>query len=75
VIRLEKELGDENLRELNETFADIVTKGRIEKAEAFPDEANEPDLLDKPRLALSFTPSPSRLHEMVLAINRMGAGG
>jgi uncharacterized protein (TIGR00730 family) len=75
VIRLEKELSDEHVSELNETFADIVTKGRIEKVEAFPDEANEPDLLEKPRLAFSFTPSPSRLHEMILAINRMGAEG
>lgn len=74
VIRLEKELSDENVEELNEDFADIVTRGKIEKSGAFSDEANEPDLAGKPRLAFSYTPSPSRLNEMILAINRMGEG-
>jgi uncharacterized protein (TIGR00730 family) len=74
VVRLERELSDENVEELNETFADIVTKGKIEKAKPFPDESNEPDLQAKSRLAFSYTASPSRLHEMILAINRMGAG-
>jgi uncharacterized protein (TIGR00730 family) len=75
VIRLERELSDDNVRQLNADFDDIVTKGAIEKAGAFPDEANEPHLSRKPRLAFSYTPSPSRLHEMILAINRMGATG
>ncbi len=73
VVRLEKQLSDANVEELNETFADIVTKGKIQKSKAFPDESNEPDLLAKPRLAFSYTASPSRLHEMILTINRMGA--
>jgi predicted Rossmann-fold nucleotide-binding protein len=75
VVRLERELSDTHVDELNDTFGDIVTKGRIEKSQAFPDEANEPDLLARPRLAFSYSASPSRLHEMILAINRMGAGG
>jgi len=74
VIRMERELSDEAVRELNESFGDIVSKGKIEKAAAFPDESNEPHLQDKSRLALSYKPSPSRLHEMILAINRLGAG-
>lgn len=73
VIRLERELSDEAVGELNESFGDIVTKGSIEKTAAFPDEANEPHLQDKHRLAFSYSPSPSRLHEMILAINRLGA--
>ena len=73
VVRLERELGDSDVEELNESFADIVTKGKIEKSKPFPDESNEPDLQAKPRLAFSYTASPSRLHEMILAINRMGA--
>jgi hypothetical protein len=75
VIRLERDLSDEAVRELNETFGDIIARGSIEKTKAFPDEANEPHLQGKARLAFSFKPSPSRLHEMILAINRLGVAG
>ncbi len=73
VIRLEKDLPDAAVATLAKEFADLVSKGTIEKTGALHEEANEPELDDKPRLV--FRPnrqSPSRLHEMILAINELG---
>ena len=50
VIRLEKELSAENIAQLNESFADLIESGKIEKAEARRQE-DEPELLSKPRIS------------------------
>lgn len=74
VVRLERELSDGAVRTLATEFADIVKKGTIEKTGPFGEEANEPELLDKPRIAFSFNrQSPSRLIEMVWRINELGS--
>lgn len=73
VIRLEKELPDLAIRQLNEEFADIMTTGKIEKIGALPEEANEPQILDKPRIAFAYNhKSASRLKQMIDRINRLG---
>jgi uncharacterized protein (TIGR00730 family) len=51
VIRLEKELPDFQVKLLNEHFADIIESGSIKKVDPFPEEADEPELLSKSRLA------------------------
>lgn len=73
VVRVEKELRDAHVDMLNAEFADIVNKGRIEKSPALPEEANEPELADKPRLVLHYNQhNAARLNQMFLRINEMG---
>jgi uncharacterized protein (TIGR00730 family) len=75
VIRLEKELPAKVIETLNERFGDLVAEGRIEKSNAFPEEANEPDLLEKPRIAFSYDHrSAGRLRELIDEINTLGRG-
>jgi uncharacterized protein (TIGR00730 family) len=73
VIRLEKELSDAAIEQLNEQFSDIVSSGVIGRTYALPDEANEPELLNKPRIAFSYDhKSAGRLKQMINQINKMG---
>ena len=73
VIRLEKELKNEHIAALNDKFRDLLRSGRIYKTTALPEEADEPALLSKPRIAFSYTRrSAGRLNEMVLMINELG---
>ncbi|HXV14581.1 MAG TPA: LOG family protein [Candidatus Krumholzibacteria bacterium] len=75
VIRLEKELPDEAVARLASEFSDLVTKGTIQKTGALHEESNEPELDEKPRLIFTLNrQSPSRLYEMILAINELGRG-
>jgi len=73
VIRLEKEISDEHVAELNENFGDIVAKGAITKSSALPEEANEPELAEKPRLVFNYNhKSAGRIHQLIRRINEMG---
>ncbi len=73
VIRLEKELTDEHIEKLNDSFGDLIGRGKIEKTYAFPEEANEPELLEKPRIAFNNNrQSAARLNQMFLQINEFG---
>lgn len=73
VIRLEHELPDQAVRDLAREFSELIKTGTIEKSHALPEEANEPELLDKPRLVFALNRrTPSRLYEMVLRINEVG---
>lgn len=73
VVRLEKELADEHVQVLNAEFADLIGKGRIEKSAALPEEANEPEIGDKPRLVFYYNQmNAARLNQMFLRINELG---
>ncbi|HEY7589093.1 MAG TPA: LOG family protein [Thermoplasmata archaeon] len=73
VLRLEKELSEDHVAELNESFRDLVASGKISKTSALREEADEPELRSKPRIVFSYDRgSAGRLNEMILAINRMG---
>ncbi len=73
VIRLEKELRDDHIAVLNDRFKDLVRSGGIYKTPALPEEADEPDLRSKPRIAFSYSrKSAGRLNEMILMINELG---
>jgi hypothetical protein len=75
VIRLERELSDDAVHRLAAEFSDLIKQGTVEKSRALPEETNEPELLDKPRLVFALNrQSPSRLYEMVLKINEVGKG-
>jgi len=54
VIRLNSEISPENLKTLNHEFKSILDKGEITLSKASPEEANEPDLAEKPRLVFYF---------------------
>ena len=74
VLRLQKELTDDNIEELNEDFSDLVKNGKIRKTGAFRVESDEPNLLSNPRIAFSYnSKSAGRLTEMIVTINQMGA--
>jgi len=74
VIRLEKELADDQISALNEAFRDIVVSGKISKTPALRQEEDEPSLRSKPRIAFAYRQGRAgRLNEMVLAINRLGS--
>jgi uncharacterized protein (TIGR00730 family) len=73
IIRLEKELRDAQIRQLNEEFADLIKPGKITRTAALPEEADEPDLVQKPRITFSYTKqNPGRLNQMIWKINEMG---
>jgi len=75
VIRLQKHLTNDHIENLNSEFSDLVKSGAIAKTQALPDEQNEPELLDRPRIVFAYNrQSPSRLNEMVLRINSLGLG-
>lgn len=75
VIRLQKDLPDAAVETLGKEFADLVTKGTIVKTAPLHEEANEPELEDKPRLVFTMNrQSPSRVHELIVAINELGSG-
>jgi hypothetical protein len=73
VIRLEKELPDTHIGELNGMFRDLVESGKISKTSALPEEADEPNLQSKPRIIFSYNKkSAGRLNRMILMLNRLG---
>ena len=75
VVRLEKELSEEHIGQLNYLFADLVEAGDIVKAAPLPQEKDEPKILSKPRISFrNNKQSAGRLNEMILAINEMGSG-
>ena len=73
VLRLEKELTDGDVDALYSEFGDIIVKGRIEKSGPLPEEANEPELAERPRLVFSYSQArAARLNQMILRINELG---
>lgn len=73
VLRLEKELPDQDVTTLNATFRDLVASGKITKTTALREEADEPELRAKPRLVFAYDRGHAgRLNELILAVNRMG---
>jgi uncharacterized protein (TIGR00730 family) len=73
VIRLEKELSDAVVKELNEKHAALVGDGKIEKIGALPEESNEPELADKPRLTFVYDQSKAGMLKLLITdINEYG---
>ena len=73
VIRLRVELSETDVDRLNTEFSDILVKGRIDKSQALPKEAQD-ETFDLPRLVLHFNQRDlGRLYQMIATINQMGA--
>ncbi|MBW4687062.1 MAG: LOG family protein [Komarekiella atlantica HA4396-MV6] len=72
VIRLKTDLSDALVEQLNADFSDIILKGRIEKSQALPQEAQD-ETVGLPRLILYFNQRDlGRLYQMIATINQMG---
>ncbi|MDX2241903.1 MAG: LOG family protein [Leptolyngbyaceae cyanobacterium bins.302] len=72
VIRLNTDISEAAVEELNRDFGDILLKGRIEKSHALPQEAQDM-AIGKSRLLLHFNQRDlGRLYQMIGAINRLG---
>ncbi|MBD2105106.1 LOG family protein [Leptolyngbya sp. FACHB-261] len=72
VLRLNFELSDLEVEQLNALFSDILVKGQIIKSRALPEEGKD-ETLDLPRLLLYFNQrDQGRLYQMIAAINEMG---
>jgi uncharacterized protein (TIGR00730 family) len=72
VIRLTTDLSEAEIEELNTNFSDILVKGRIEKSQALPPEAQD-ETFGLPRLVLYFNQRDlGRLYQMIAVINKMG---
>ncbi len=73
VIRLASPLDADRLAELNEEFADLVVRGRMEQTTALPEEAAEPELAHLPRLVFAFGRRQfGRLRMLIDALNADG---
>jgi hypothetical protein len=71
VLRLQREVGDEELATLNERFAHIVEKGEIERIEVTDAERRDDDHVDLHRIALRFDRrSWAGVRQMIDALNR-----
>lgn len=71
VIRMNSKISDERLSALNQEFKDILVTGQIEQREALPEEANEPELNDLPRLYLHFNRrNIGRLRQLINMLNQ-----
>lgn len=72
VIRLKAPLGPGGIDQLNEAFADILSKGKIREVSAFPAERGD-ETEPLPRLALHFNQRDlGRLHQMIRYLGRLG---
>lgn len=73
VLRMKSELPDCDITLLNDEFVDILTKGKIEKSQALPEEIGDPTA-SLPRLALHFNQRNfGRLHQLIARINDLGS--
>ena len=70
ILRLRADASQQFVDRLNDEFAGIVAKGRIEKTTAHAHEVDETEVADLPRLALEFDrKSIGRLRQMIDCIN------
>ncbi len=70
VMRLKRRLTEQQLATLNTEFADLLDAGTFEQRAAFPDEAEEPELADLPRLTCRYhRRSAGRLRQLIDRIN------
>ena len=70
VIRMNSKQSESKLEAMNAEFRDILVSGTIEQRDALPEESNEPELHELPRLYLHFNRrSIGRLRQLINRIN------
>jgi hypothetical protein len=66
ILRLNRNISESKIKELNRNFSDIILKGKIEACGPTPEELKDKDLIKLPRLSLCFDRhSYGRLNEMI----------
>jgi hypothetical protein len=76
VMRLKRRLSEAQLAALNTEFADLLDEGVFEQRAAFPDEADEAELADLPRLACRYhRRGAGRLRQLIDRINGFSESG
>ena len=71
VVRFKKPIRDNQLTYVNAHFKDILVTGRFTRSGALPEEFNQPDLNDLPRLVFKFNRLDNgRLRELIDYMNR-----
>jgi uncharacterized protein (TIGR00730 family) len=72
VMRLKTSISLEQVAGLHQAFGDLLSEGTFELRGALPEELDEPDLRDLPRLAfISNRQSASRLRQLIDHLNRL----
>ena len=70
VIRIKEPLAPEALAAMNRDFPDLLAKGAISQGRALPEEADEPEVADLPRIVFRFNSrSHGRLRQLIDRIN------
>jgi hypothetical protein len=70
VMRLYHELSAESVAKLNDEFVDILDNSKIVQSPALPEEQNEPELVDMPRLVLTpYRRNFGRFRKLIDSIN------
>ena len=70
VLRLEREVGDEEVAALDAEFGDLLVDGHIERCDTTPAELRDADEVDRPRLRLHFDRrSHARLRQLIDVLN------
>jgi uncharacterized protein (TIGR00730 family) len=71
VIRITRPAEEPMLKRLNAEFSDTLASGKIEAVVALPEEANEPEIRELPRLLMHFNRRNfGRLRQLIDAINQ-----
>jgi hypothetical protein len=71
-MRLKTSMSPEQVAGLHETFGDLLSEGTFELRGALPEELDEPDLKDLPRLTFaSNRRSAGRLRQLIDHLNRL----
>jgi hypothetical protein len=71
VLRLSRPLSAEMIEKINVDHADMLRKGRFDLSGPLPEERDEPELADLPRLVFHFNRSSfGRLRQLIDEINR-----
>ena len=70
VLRVQRQIGDEELADLNDGFSDLLVDGRIERAEPSRAEVADNDELALPRLVMNFDRhAHARLRQLIDRLN------
>ncbi len=73
VMRLKLELSSAEVEQLNQDFTDILSKGEICQTTALPEERQDTETLNLPRLIFYFNQrNLGRLYQLITAVNQLG---
>lgn len=74
VIRIRERLSADALADLNRNFADLLAEGEIVQRTALPEEADEPEIAELPRLVFRFNSrNHGRLRQLIDRVNGSAA--